>query len=343
MHRGLVKCNGIARYIRKFGCIGTIMVYMDFELQPGKYVLAVSGGVDSVALLHALSQKQRDESQVSRTETSQPSGPWSPYSFVVAHFDHGIRPDSVKDRQLVQTLSERYRIPFVYSEGKLGPRASEAVARKARYDFLHYARRESGAVAIITAHHQDDVLETIILNLMRGTGRRGLSSLKSTATVRRPLLHIAKKELLRYAKREGLQWREDSTNMDQRYARNYIRKNVLPRFVNTDREALLEISSKSQHLDIEITQLTNDYLHAQPGTKILNRHSFIMLPHAVAREIMAAWLRANTDVELSRQLLERLVTAAKIGRSGSKTDATGDYWLCVHKELLELRAKSRWG
>jgi tRNA(Ile)-lysidine synthase len=198
---------------------------MDFDLPAGSYVVAVSGGVDSVALLHMLARRPG-------------------LKLTVAHYDHGIRPDSAEDRRHVQYFARAHGLPFVYETGQLGSDASEATARRARYDFLHRVRQASGAGAVITAHHQDDLLETIILNLLRGTGRRGLSSLKSTDVVKRPLLHLPKNELLRYAAEQGLVWREDSTNADPRYLRNYIRHNILPRFAASDREALLAISRR---------------------------------------------------------------------------------------------------
>ncbi|QQS18837.1 hypothetical protein IPL68_02130 [Candidatus Saccharibacteria bacterium] len=87
----------------------------------------------------------------------------------MAHFDHGIRPDSVEDRKLVQKLAKQYGLPFVYDRAELGAGASEAVAREARYAFLSRVKEAVGADAIITAHHEDDVLETIIINWLRGT------------------------------------------------------------------------------------------------------------------------------------------------------------------------------
>lgn len=295
---------------------------MDFELRPGRYVVAVSGGVDSVALLHLLAQ--RPDLQL-----------------VVAHFDHGIRPDSAKDRRHVQKLAQEYGLPFVYHTANLGARASEAQARAARYQFLHQVREVSKADAIITAHHQDDLLETIILNMLRGTGRRGLSSLKSTDVVKRPLLHVPKNELLRFASREGLRWREDSTNTDDRYLRNYIRKNILPRFAEPDREALRAISHRAHELNRQVAVQAANYLHVQPAQNILDRHSFIMLPHTVAREIMAEWLLTNTGAELSRRMLERLVVAAKTGRAGSKVDVDAGYWLEIYKDKLALKPRER--
>src|ERR1700712_59168 len=101
-------------------------------LNPGTYILAVSGGVDSMVLLHVLAQ--------------QPG-----LQLVVAHLDHGIRTDSAQDRQLVQKTARRLDVPFVYHEAKLGSDASEAAARQARYQFLRTAQQAAGARAIVTA------------------------------------------------------------------------------------------------------------------------------------------------------------------------------------------------
>jgi tRNA(Ile)-lysidine synthase len=295
---------------------------MDINLRPGRYVVAVSGGVDSVVLLHALAQ--------------QPD-----LKLTVAHFDHGIREDSAEDRKHVRALAKQYGLPFVYHVGNLGAGTSEASAREARYKFLHHVRKASGAEAVITAHHRDDVLETIILNLLRGTGRRGLSSLKSTDIVKRPLLHVPKNELLRYAEREGLEWREDSTNVDERYLRNYIRKNILPRLADRDREAFYILGRWAEKTNREITHQVVNYLHVQPSRTSLDRHSFIMLPHVVAREVMAEWLLQNTGAELSRVMLERLVTAAKSGKVGSKVDVDKGHWLEISRTHLALKPRER--
>jgi tRNA(Ile)-lysidine synthase len=295
---------------------------MEMVLPAGHYVVAVSGGVDSVALLDMLARRPD-------------------LTLTVAHFDHGIREDSHEDREYVQTLAAHYGLPYVYCQGRLGARASEATARAARYKFLHTTRLHRGADAIITAHHQDDVLETIILNLMRGTGRKGLSSLQSRDVVIRPLLEVPKKELLRYASEQGLSWREDSTNSDIRYLRNYIRHYLLPRFAEADREQLLELSRHTATLNDLITRQVSDYLHVQPSVRVLDRHTFIMLPHSVALEVLAEWLRIQTNAELSRRMLERLVQAAKTGKAGAKVDVNGDFWLQIGRTQLALEPRER--
>src|SRR6476469_10942255 len=166
---------------------------MRIEIPGGKYVVAVSGGVDSVVLLDLLRL-------------------YPGVKVTVAHFDHGIREDSHLDRAYVAELAKRYRLPFVYDKGQLGPDASEAEARRARYDFLSKVQQKTGSDALVTAHHENDVLETAIINLLRGTGRKGLSSLTNGEGIIRPLLDVPKSEIIDYAKRHGLQWREDSTN-----------------------------------------------------------------------------------------------------------------------------------
>ncbi len=295
---------------------------MDIDLPGGRYVVAVSGGVDSVVLLDMLAQRHD-------------------LILTVAHFDHGIREDSHQDREHVRSLAAQHGLPFVYCEGRLGSRASEAAARKARYRFLHQVREHREADGIITAHHRDDVLETIILNLLRGTGRRGLSSLRSGDVVLRPLLTVPKSELLRYASDQGLAWREDSTNDDTRYTRNYVRRHILPRFADVDRERLLALSEHTAVLNELIGRETTNYLHLQPSARTLDRHQFVMLPHTVAREVLAAWLQAQTGAGLSRRMLERLVVAAKTGRNGSKVDVDGGFWLQIGRTQLALAPRER--
>lgn len=308
---------------------------MQIDLPAGKYVVAVSGGVDSVVLLHLLVQKMNAERRMKNGGVS------SPLALVVAHFDHGIRSDSNEDQKLVRALAEKYGLPYVTASGNLGAGASEAVAREARYNFLHQVRVASGADAVVTAHHQDDAIETAVLNMLRGTGRRGLSSLKSTDVVKRPLLHAPKKQLRDYAAANGLVWREDSTNTDEAYLRNYVRGRIAPRLGGEGREQLLQIMQHAHALNQEIERHIVNYLHMQPGLKVLDRHAFILLPHGVAREVLAEWLRARTSVEVNKKMLERLVAIAKTGKAGSKTDIDAEHWLEISRKLLALTPRER--
>lgn len=292
---------------------------MNIELKPGKYVVAVSGGVDSVVLLDVLRGLPDAE-------------------LVVAHFDHGIREDSTIDRKLAQELAGKYGLAFEYGEGLLGPGASEDAARAARYDFLKKVRREHTADAIVTAHHQDDALETAIINLLRGTGRKGLSALSDRPDIRRPLLEVPKSELIDYAREHGLKWREDSTNSDQTYLRNYVRHTLLPRFDETARQELLGLIRRSRDNNNELDQFLANQLSGQDD---LGRQWFNGLPHDAAREVMAAWLRRRGIRDFDRRSLERLVVAAKTGYYGQRFDVRQGAVMAVGKDGLALVVAER--
>jgi tRNA(Ile)-lysidine synthase len=300
---------------------------MNIALEPGAYVVAVSGGVDSMALLDMLADLQATVG--------------NDYRFLVAHLDHGIRHDSDIDRKMVQVTAKGHGLPFIYDEAHLGPDTSEADARKARYDFLHRVRKASQSRAIITAHHQDDLLETAILNLLRGTGRKGLSSLASTDVVIRPLLDVPKRRLIEHARRHGLIWREDVTNQDTRYMRNYIRHNILPRLDEGSRARLLELIHDLHRINRDIDHQLINHLHLQPAIDRLDRQWFIMLPHAVATEVMAAWLRRHGIRDFDRPTIDRLVQAAKTYVPGRRTDIGRGYRLKISRTYLALGTSDR--
>jgi tRNA(Ile)-lysidine synthase len=265
----------------------------------------------------------------------------SDWKLVVAHLDHGIRPDSAQDRNLVQGAAARYGLPFVFHEGRLGAGASEAEARHARYDFLRRVQRGAGARAIITAHHQDDLLETAIINILRGTGRKGLTSLGNRHDLYRPLLQVPKSELVAYARDQGLVWREDSTNENEAYLRNYVRRRLLTRFDQPARTRFLRHMSDMAATNQELDSLLATQLHTQPVAGRLERHWFNNLPHSVAREVMAAWLRAHEIRGFDSKMLERLVIAAKVAAAGKQFHIMNDAMMDVSAGYLALNQPER--
>lgn len=144
------------------------------SVTPGKYVVAVSGGVDSIVLLHAL--KDLPELKL-----------------LVVHVNHGIRPENQTklDENLIRDLCNKWNIEFDLVKLELGTTASEELARNKRHQYLQQVLKSKNYNKIITAHHMDDVVETIIINLLRGTGRKGLSSLKNDEVYLRPLINTS--------------------------------------------------------------------------------------------------------------------------------------------------------
>lgn len=262
------------------------------DITPGKYIVAVSGGVDSVVLLDMLARQPNNE-------------------LIVAHFDHGIRQDSKLDRRLVAKLAEKYNLTFEYGEGHLGERASEAKAREARYTFLRQVCEKYDADGIITAHHADDALETSVLNILRGTRRKGISALGSSHEILRPLLTYSKKELQDYAITHNLQWREDSTNTDQRYVRNWIRKTLVPRLTRDQQHTLHQNYLSAKSSNEQIDKAVQDFLKELTTRQGLLRKPFIQLSHVEACEVMAEWLRKNHVQDPSRKRIDSLVVAIK--------------------------------
>jgi tRNA(Ile)-lysidine synthase len=282
-------------------------VIIDFQQPSGTYVVAVSGGVDSIALLHALVSHYPEN------------------TYVIAHINHGIRDDGEDDKAVVESYATAYGLPFEYTELQLGAFASEAEARRARYAFLETIQKQHKARAIITAHHQDDVIETLFINLIRGTGRRGIASLKSTKDIARPLLHVPKSEIYTYAKNNNLIWREDITNTDTTYLRNNIRHNIVPKMQYDQRMQVLKIIADTHatntNLDKEIAILLRKGLHK--GTPVLSRRWFAQLPHDIAAEVVYVLLRQTGVKDIDKKTIEKTVVAIKTMQPGKKLQLSG--------------------
>ncbi len=207
-------------------------------------ILAVSGGVDSMVLMHLF----RDVPGV-----------------VVAHFNHGTRPSAQDDEEFVRKKAAEYGLPFYTGRAELGENVSEEIARISRYEFFEKMVKELGG-EIYTAHHADDLLETMVINLIRGTGWRGLVPFGNRA-VRRPFIETellpaenrgnfgldcwGRKEIYRYAFENGLSFRFDPTNAEDKYLRNRVRLKMGELDKDT-REQLLQIYHKMNNLGEEI-------------------------------------------------------------------------------------------
>ena len=182
-------------------------------------MVALSGGADSVALLDALVALRARRG----------------LRLVAAHLDHGLRPESADDARFCEELCARLGVSIRIGHADVRARAErerggiEEAARRERYAFLRRVRREEGAFAIATAHNRDDQAETLLLRLLRGSGRVGLGAISARRRgIVRPLLTVSREEVLAHLEERGLSWREDPTNADPRYFRNRVRHELLP-------------------------------------------------------------------------------------------------------------------
>src|SRR5437867_2452656 len=182
--------------------------------EPGEALVAVSGGADSVALLDLLNAIAKELG----------------LSLVVAHVDHGIQLESWNVGKMVQELATTYGLPFESTELHLGHEATETEARRARYAWLHDVQRRRGAKYVVTAHHEDDQVETIVLRSLRGSAPAGLAGIaaRGRGGLVRPLLPFTRRELALYATERGLPVHDDPATRNPRPVRSWIRTTLLP-------------------------------------------------------------------------------------------------------------------
>ena len=216
-------------------------------LKESKVLVACSGGLDSVVLSYMLQQLEFD--------------------FGIAHCNFKLRDtESDEDETFVEGLAEKWNVPF-YSEAfnikeyalqhKL---STQMAARDLRYKWFDEILKDFKYDYVLTAHHADDDLETFLINLSRGSGLRGLSGIPvENDKVLRPLLPFSREEILSYAKKKKLYWREDSSNASNDYLRNELRHHVVPQFKKTT-NSLLNNFRKTQKNLKESSALIEDYM-----------------------------------------------------------------------------------
>ncbi len=252
-----------------------------------KLLVGVSGGTDSLALLHLLWRKLGAE------------------RLVAAHLNHGLRAAADEEAAFVAATAAAWHIPFVGQKIDVARLAGqeklslEAAGRLARYRFLAEQSRLVGATAVAVAHHADDQAETVLLHLLRGSGSAGLRGMLPVSTVPgademvlvRPFLQVRRADLDAYCARHGLQPRTDSSNEDVQFTRNRIRHELLPLLESYNPQ----ISTRLQQL-ATITADESAALNAQfdliwPTILVEAGGAFLVLDRAALKALSAAWQR----------------------------------------------------
>jgi tRNA(Ile)-lysidine synthase len=278
---------------------------MNAEFSPvERCLIGVSGGRDSVTLLHRL-----------HTAGFR--------SLIVCHLDHALRPESGEEAGFVETLARRLgyeavvRREDVAALARRWKKSLETTAREARYMFFAQVAREHDCPRLFLAHHADDQVETLLLNLFRGAGAAGLSGMSPLSTrmvdnvtlqISRPLLGTWREEIDEYIAQHRLSFIEDASNADRQFTRNRLRHEVIPAL----EQAFGRDVRRAIWRSAEILRAEDDLLAALPGEMLpeLSVPALAAEPVALQRRRLHAWLRHHrvpnvgfTEVEAVRALL----------------------------------------
>jgi tRNA(Ile)-lysidine synthase len=191
-----------------------------------KLLLAISGGIDSTALLDAFARGRLNKLVVEQSRDGR-SSTATMHKLTLVHFHHGT-PHGQKAEKFVRKLAAKYDLPLELGSTKKKLK-SEAEFREVRYEFLFAAKKKLAADWIVLAHHADDQAETVLFNLIRGSGLAGLAGMpEKRGALWRPLINVPKSKIEQYAKKHKLKWLDDPTNRNPKFARNRLRNSVLP-------------------------------------------------------------------------------------------------------------------
>jgi tRNA(Ile)-lysidine synthase len=315
-------------------------------------LVAVSGGPDSVALLHLL-YDLREELEL-RLE--------------VAHLQHGIRgAEAQEDARFVAELAEKLRLPFHLKEVNLyqiksaaGKGNLEALARAERYRFFAAVARERKLGKIATAHTQDDQAETMLMWLLRGSGMKGLGGMPPThrldgtnidpvsgPVVIRPLLGVSRAEIEEYLNEKHLTFRLDRSNQDLSFLRNWIRLKLIPQLKEKmDRNLPSRLTQQAELIREEeqfLEELTHVELDRIRIAEGIDRRALLKYNKTLQRRLLRLWIEATRGHlrGLDFQHIEALLDLITDGPPQGRLSIPGGWQLVREYETLRLDKQSR--
>ncbi len=302
-------------------------------------LVAVSGGADSVALLHLLGELRAKLG----------------IDLHVAHLNHGLRPDADEDAAYVQQLAGALNVPVTTETTDIRrlavqqKRSVEDAGRSGRYAFFARVAAHVGARRVATAHTRDDQTETVLMRLLQGTSWDALAGIPparplGSAMVVRPLWELTRVEVVEYLQTRRLRWHEDPTNRDRRFLRNQIRLDVLPALeqhhplIRSILWDLGEMMWAGEEFLSGLTQELFGHITRQRGGSVsLSLKEFQRVPVALQQRLVRRAVQhvTGTNTPLPRVIQERAVQLAARGRPGSEADLGPCLVRCGY-EVLEI-------
>lgn len=304
-------------------------------------VVGLSGGMDSIVLLHVL-HELKTQSKLD-------------FEFRAVHVNHALQADAADWQRHCEQLCTQLSIELESVAVSINVVASaesdstagvENAAREARYQV--FEQQLKPGEALFLAHHRDDQMETLLLRLMRGSGSRGLRGIPRTRAVGagfllRPLLGFDRAQLHEYASQHGLQWMEDPSNQDQRYDRNYCRHSILP-MLQARWPGYRESWSKTATLAEEAEGLLKDLAAqdlesiATASRAVIRVDKLLLLSESRRRNVLRYWLAQLKLPELGWNRLHQLSNEVLLASDSASLDAGGFQLSRYRGCLYALRA-----
>ena len=289
------------------------------DYRNAKFLLAISGGVDSMVLLHLFKS--------------------SKLKFEVAHINYQLRGiDSDKDQELVEQICQQNNIPFhLYQVSEKDNKPKNSIqewARIIRYDFFRKIQQEHNLHFIVTAHHLNDQLETFIIHLSKASGIKGLSGIPANENhILRPLLSFSKEEIYEFATEEKIEFREDLSNQKNDYLRNKIRNEIVPKLLEVNDNFLENFGKSISYLnqtrsfvDEQILEIEKEIIVKEEDSILINKERFLNQTDFVQFEILRKY--GFTDVEE--------IAKIKKAKTGKKFIST-EFQLTIDREILIIK------
>lgn len=296
-----------------------------------RLIVAVSGGSDSVALLQLLHQQGFED-------------------VIVAHLDHQLRKRSAAEAKMVGQMAKRLGYTFelrkrpIMALAKKRKENLEAVGRDERYLFFRDLKKKHRAKCIVTAHHADDQLETVLFNIVRGCGLDGLAGMQvQDEDLWRPLLKVSKKDLLKYCKNHQLPFVRDESNDDLHMSRNVLRKKVIPQLKKVNPQLLQTMS-----LNTQLWTKTRDYflqraeaflLASRQQSRRYDLKAFLSLPsyeQQVTLRTLFEQVHGHKN-NLQQSHLDQLLKILRSPVSGKKKEFGNGKMLLRQRAFFEIR------
>ena len=296
-----------------------------------KLILCVSGGSDSIALLHLCHQLSR----------------LFRWQLHILHFHHGLREESDEEARFVRNLSQRLNLEFHLRTARDFQPETSGLQEKAR-DWRRAEalklREEIRADFILTAHHAEDQLETWLLKWLRGAHLSGLQGMsRSDPPFIRPLLDFRKEVLSDFLKENGFEWREDASNQDSKYMRNRVRNELLPLLRTLSREGIesriRDLDNQSRLLQKELESQYQNWLEKTGPVSELPISVIESESEFLQQEILVRFITGKTGIALSYRQLEKICALVRNSTNQWSYHLEGEWTINCEGGKLSLKEK----